>query len=100
MPQLQTKVPTISRWGKKMAVIIDRAFWDSLGSIRETKDISNSEIAWFVVSFECKTHGHFSLKRDEVHFTTLSNAVEGLTGGTPMSLERFESQIRARLPQA
>ncbi len=27
-----------------------------------------------------------------------SNAVEGLTGGTPTSLDRFEKQIRARLP--
>lgn len=26
MPQLQTKVPTISRWGKKMAVVVDQAF--------------------------------------------------------------------------
>ena len=30
MPQLQIKVPTISRWGKKMTVVIDSSFWDSL----------------------------------------------------------------------
>ncbi len=44
MPQLQIKVPTISRWGKKMAVVIDRGFWDSLGKMREVKDLSNCEI--------------------------------------------------------
>jgi hypothetical protein len=98
MPQLQIKVPTISRWGKKMAVVIDRAFWDSLGAMREVKDLSNCEIVWFVLSFAPGADGHFSLKRDSTHFTTLDNAVEGLTGGTPMSLERFESQIRDRLP--
>jgi restriction endonuclease NotI len=44
MPQLQTKVPTISRWGKKMAVVIDKAFWESLGTMRELKMISRQEI--------------------------------------------------------
>ena len=98
MPQLQIKVPTISRWGKKMAVVIDRAFWESLGGMREVKDLSNCEIVWFVVSFAPASDGRFSLKRDATHFTTLANSVEGLTGGTPMSLERFEKQIRDRLP--
>jgi hypothetical protein len=98
MPQLQIKVPTISRWGKKMAVVIDLAFWESLGDMREVKELSNCEIVWFVVSFGPSRDGRFALKRHETHFTTLLNAVEGLTGGTPMSLERFEKQIRDRLP--
>mgnify|MGYP006292210491 CR=1 FL=1 len=37
MPQLQIKVPTLSRWGKKMAVIVDRAFWNSLASMSQVK---------------------------------------------------------------
>jgi hypothetical protein len=40
MPQLQIKVPTISRWGKKMAVVIDLPFWNSLGSITEVDHVS------------------------------------------------------------
>src|SRR3989338_5809231 len=100
MPQLQIKVPTISRWGKKTAVVVDRAFWESLSKIREVQDVSNSEIAWCVVSFAPSTKGRFTLQRHEVHFTTLSHAVEGLTGGTPMSLASFESEIRARMPRA
>ncbi len=100
MPQLQIKVPTISRWGKKMAVVIDRSFWDSLSQMREVKDLSNCEIVWFVVSFAPAKDGRFALQRHETHCTTLDNAVEGLTGGTPMSLERFEKQIRDRLPHS
>lgn len=98
MPQLQTKVPTISRWGKKMAVVVDQAFWNSLGTMREVRELSNCEIVWFVVSFSPSENGRFALKRHQIHLTTLDNAVEGLTGGTPMSLDRFERQIRARLP--
>jgi len=100
MPQLQIKVPTISRWGKKMAVVVDRGFWESLGDIREVRELSNCEIVWFVVSFAPSRDGRFALRKHETHFTTLVNAVEGLTGGTPMSLERFEKQIRDRLPPA
>lgn len=98
MPQLQTKVPTISRWGKKMAVVVDREFWSELSGMREVDDLSNSEIIWFVVSYSPSSEGRFSLQRDSVHFTTLDYAVERLTGGTPMSLENFESEIRARMP--
>jgi hypothetical protein len=99
MPQLQTKVPTISRWGKKMAVVVDSEFWSGLSGMREVEDLSNSEIIWFVVGYSQSSAGRFSLQRDSVHFTTLDYAVERLTGGVPMPLERFETEIRARLPR-
>ena len=81
-------------------MVVDRAFWDSLSEMRKVKDLSNCEIVWFVVSFAPSKEGRFTLRRHGTHFTTLGSAVEGLTGGTPMSLERFESQIRARLPRS
>lgn len=99
MPQLQIKVPTISRWGKKMAVVIDQAFWESLSAMREVRSLSNSEIVWFVVSYAPSAGDRFVLQRHAVHFTTLNHAVEGLTGGTPTSLERFESEIHVRMQQ-
>ena len=80
-----------------MAVVIDKAFWESLSEMRETRDLSNCEIVWFVVSFSEPREGRFVLRPEEVHYTTLTNAVEGLTGGTPMSLERFERELRDRL---
>ena len=82
-----------------MAVVVDRAFWESLGEMREVRDLSNAEIAWFVVSHATPASGRIPLRQHELHFTTLSHAVEGLTGGTPLALEDFEEQIRARLPQ-
>lgn len=96
MPQLQTKVPTISRWGRKMAVVVDEAFWNSLGTIREVSHLSNAEIVWFVVRYE-PHNDRFKLQPGAVHYTTLSFAVEGLTGGLPIALDVFESSIRERL---
>ena len=97
MPQLQTKVPTLRRWGKKMAVVVDKAFWDSLGGMRRTKNLSNADIIWFVLDYDGPTRGRYILKTGETIFTTLENAVEGLTGGTPVSLEQFEQSIKKKL---
>ena len=97
MPQLQTKVHTLRRWGKKMAVVVDRAFWQALGEMRRIPDLSNADIIWFIVDFDGPVEGRYVLKRHDAVFTTLENAVEGLTGGTPVSLEQFENAIRQKL---
>jgi hypothetical protein len=98
MPQLQIKVPTLRRWGKKMAVVVDRPFFDSIGEMDRVADISNADIAWFIVGFEDAAYdGPKRLIRDEVRFTTLERSVEGLTGGKPVPLPIFEQRIRNKL---
>jgi hypothetical protein len=106
MPQLQIKVPTISRWGKKMAVVVDESFWNSLGKISEVPYISNSDIVWFIVKYDpiiersAISAPCFQIKLESTHKCTLDRAVEGLTGGTPVSLEYFESELKNRLQAA
>ena len=99
MPQLQTKVPTLRRWGKKMAVVVDLAFWNSLGPMDRVPDVSNCDVAWFVVNYNRSPKG-FTLIPHALHLTTLERAVEGLTGGRPINLDVFETNLRARLPKA
>jgi len=99
MPQLQIKVPTLRRWGKKMAVLVDRSFFNALGKMDDVKDISNCDIAWFVIRYE-ESGGEALLTPDQVRLTTLERAVEGLTGGHPVSLEVFEARIREKLAEA
>jgi hypothetical protein len=96
MPQLQIKVPTLRRWGKRMAVVVDEVFFESLGKMEEAAGISNSDIVWFVVGFE-ETAGAFEIVRRKTFCTTLESAVIGLTAGNPVSLETFEKRIRARI---
>lgn len=94
MPQLQIKVPTLRRWGKKMAVVVDRAFFDSIGEMDNVADISNADIAWFIVKFEdVPGHSRTRIVRDEVRYTTLERSVEGLTGGKAVPLHIFENRI-------
>jgi len=98
LPQLQTKVPTIRTWGKKLAVVIDEGFFGSLVSLDRERHLSNAEIAWFVVGFESKTGG-WTLVPREVVFTKLDASVKSLTGGVPLSKEKFEDQLRLKLSQ-
>lgn len=98
MPQLQIKVPTLRRWGKKMAVVVDRSFFRSIGTMEATPEVSNSDIAWFVVDFQrSESERRFELKPAFIHFTTLEEAVKGLTGGRPVAQSRFEERIRIKL---
>ena len=98
MPQLQIKVPTLRRWGKKMAVVVDKHFFNSLGHMEEVGDLSSGDIAWFTVDFEEESGGRrFRLVRDSIHVTTLERATEGLTGGSPVTLTEFEEGIRSKL---
>ena len=98
MPQLQIKVPTLRRWGKKMAVVVDRAFFDSVGEMDKVADISNADIAWFIVRFEeVPGEKRCRLVPDEVRYTTLERSVEGLTGGKAVPLPTFEQRISEKI---
>lgn len=97
MPQLQIKVPTLRRWGKKMAVVVDRAFFDSIGEMDDVPHISNADIAWFIVKFEDEGGDRVRLVRDEVRYTTLERSVEGLTGGKAVPCPVFEARISEKM---
>ncbi len=96
LPQLQTKVPTISMWGKKMAVVIDRPFFTQLTGLDKVAHISNSQIIWFVMDYEACDRG-WKMIPGEVVLTTLETSVKALTGGTPLSKVAFENQLRSKL---
>lgn len=94
MPQLQIKVPTLRRWGRKMAVLVDEAFFQSLGAMDEASDLSNADIAWFRVRFKQLPDARtFNLAIGEVFYTTLEEAVKGLTAGRAVSQRIFEARI-------
>lgn len=97
LPQLQTKVPTISRWGRKMAVVVDEPFFASLVGLHPVEALSNSEIVWLVVGYEATVSG-WKLCRKKMVLTTLESSVKALTGGTPLSKEDFEKLLTAQKP--
>ncbi|HEX9654307.1 MAG TPA: NotI family restriction endonuclease [bacterium] len=94
MPQLQIKVPSLRRWGKKMAVVVDREFYASIAPMKEETNISNADIAWFVVNYDGPNG---ELRLDVIVLTTLESSVEGLTAGVPVTKEEFERELSSYL---
>ncbi|WBU64564.1 NotI family restriction endonuclease [Paracoccus aerodenitrificans] len=91
MPQLQIKVPTLRRWGKKMAILVDMAFFMSMGQMKRVEHLSNCDVVWFLADFHRQPGDE--LYRQEIvdeFGTTLESAIEGLAGGEAVSLEEFE----------
>ena len=98
MPQLQIKVPTLRRWGKKMAVLVDEAFFQSLGKMESVSDLPNADIAWFRVRFAISpTTKRYQIERGDVLLPTLEESVKGLTAGAPVSRAVFEARIKQKL---
>jgi len=79
-----------------MAVVVDRSFFNAMGKMEEVGDISNADIAWFIVNYR-EGGSHFDMYADAVVFTTLEKAVEGLTAGLPVTQEVFEGRIREKM---
>lgn len=96
MPQLQVKVPTIRRWGKKLALVVDKAFYDEFGEAPQANDVSNADIIWFVVDYEISAN-NAKLIKHSLRMTTLERSIESLVGGEPITKGDFEKQIRDKL---
>lgn len=98
MPQLQIKVPTLRRWGKKMAIVVDKAFFLSMGEMKRVEHLSNCDVVWFLADFtQAPGDPLLHLEIVDEFGTTLESAIEGLTGGEAVSLEQFEERIRGKV---
>jgi Restriction endonuclease NotI len=98
LPQLQIKVPSLRRWGKKMIVIVDAPFFNSLGPMEEVGDISNADIVWCVVDYQEQPAGaEAKLYVRGMVNTTLESAIAGLTAGRPVTKSMFEARIAEKL---
>jgi hypothetical protein len=95
MPQLLVKVPTLRRWGKKMAVVVDEDFFGEMGRMEPARDLSNCDVAWFIVGFT-ERQGKFTLERRQVFLTTLESSQSGLVAARPVSQQEFEERITAK----
>lgn len=92
LPQLEIKVPTLRRWGKKMFVAIDKPFFDWLPSIDQVGDISNADICW--LSFRLDTASSpYQLQHDGTVLATLEDSRIGLVAGYSPPKSEFEASI-------
>lgn len=96
-PQLDVKVPVLGAWGKKVAVVIDRFFFENMnqldevylrGDERARRD--NAAILWFVVDYDEQLRLH----TDAVHYTTLDSSRRALNATEPLAKADFTSNLK------
>ncbi len=99
MPQLEIKAPTLRRWGAKLAVAVDRPFFNAVGgtSDRPSQDINEGDIIWLVTRLERAAAGIWRLAQDHWEVLTLEDSNKRLQAAETVSREHFELALVSRL---
>ena len=96
-PQLDVKVPVLGAWGKKVAIVIDKFFFDNMnklddvytrGDERARRD--NAAIVWFIVDYD----DTLRLRIAEIHYTTLDSSRRALNATEPLAKADFTSNLK------
>ncbi len=95
MPQLQVKVPTLRRWAAKMAVAVDRPFFDAIGgpSPNPSYDLGDGDVIWLVPELE----GGHHLVRGHWEVLTLEQSSEKLQAAETVRQADFEQALIEKL---
>lgn len=93
-PQLDAKSPVMRRWGRKVAVVVDEAFFAELSAFRDDgTDFDNSEVVWVVLRFTDSMK--FEISR--VVYAELQESIDALQATKPVNKTEFESGLSALL---
>ena len=95
MPQLQVKVPTLRRWGAKMAVAVDRPFFDAIGGpgSNPSHDLGDGDVIWLVPELTREHH----LVRGHWEVLTLEQSSEKLLAAETVRRSDFEQMLTGKL---
>ena len=99
MPQLQVKVPTLRRWGSKIAVAVDQPFFDSIGgpSPEPSRDLNDGDIIWMIPEMYRPGDDLFRLRRGHWEVLTLEDSSNRLLAAETVRREAFEQALRSKL---
>lgn len=95
MPQLQIKVPTLRRWGTKLAVAVDSAFFAAIGgaSAAPVRDLDEGEVIWLVPEISAG----YRLQRGHWEMLSLDESSEKLQAARTVRRAEFETTLRSKL---
>jgi len=96
-PQLSVKVPVLRGWGKKVAVVIDRFFFENMSDLKEAyslgksdnEKLDNCEVAWFILDYD----EDMNLVHYKYRFSKLDQSIEALNATQPMSKDEFNRSL-------
>ena len=95
MPQLQVKVPTLRRWGTKLAVAVDKPFFEAIGGVSKnpSHDLDEGDVIWLVP----RMSDDYRLERGHWEVLSLEESNEKLLAADTIKRREFETALRAKL---
>lgn len=99
MPQLQIKVPTLRRWASKIAVAVDRPFFDAVGgpSTDYSHDLTDGDIIWLVPELSPDESGSYRLAKGHWEVLTLEDSIVKLLAAETVQHATFVETLRRKL---
>lgn len=98
-PQLLYKGNIINGWGKKLAVVLDRSFFQTLPALTEV-GVEESDMAWFIYDLELDTgENRYHLKYHKTVYTMFSAALQRISQSAAGPVEQFVAHLQTRLDQ-
>ena len=95
VPQLQIKAPTLRRWGTKLAVAVDRPFFEAIGgpSQKPSQDLDEGDIIWLVPQIS----DEYQLEASHWEVLSLEDSSDKLLAAKTVKRGEFEEALRAKL---
>jgi hypothetical protein len=98
-PQLIYKGGILHSWGKKIAVIINEGFFETLPNLAETT-YEEAEIVWLVYDLELNTNENkFQLIKKREIFTKFDSSLNKITYSEPSNIESFINLLQSKLDE-
>lgn len=100
IPQLLIEGGIVHSWGKKIAVALDRGFFETLPTLKRVPK-ADAEIAWLIYDLELRAkegQGFYLTKVDEV-YTEFEPALLSITTPSPGKTEGFMKMLQEELDE-
>lgn len=99
IPQVLFKGGILNSWKKKTAIVIDRAFFNTLPDLQEVSK-SDAQIAWLIYDLkliECDGTERFVLTKVDEKFTEFSTSLFTITTPKPGDIGIFMKKLQSKL---
>ncbi len=98
-PQLIFKGGIFKEWNKKIAVALNRGFYETLPRFREVAP-SEADIGWFIYDLvKNKTENRFKLRHCKTIFTKFDESLKKITHSEPGDISEFIEQLQEKVDE-
>ncbi|MCL4506735.1 MAG: hypothetical protein M1434_02150 [Chloroflexi bacterium] len=98
-PQLLYKGGILHSWGKRMAVVIDKGFYNELPELPSVPG-DQADIAWLIYDMQLDSETQrYKLNLEQTIYTEFNPALERLTVAKPGDIEVFRRQLQRKLEE-